>query len=733
MSGGERRRAITSIGVGELILWDASTAEPIGELLGRDAPVVARMDGGFSPDGRWLVGGMGDGSVRVWNADSGAVHHSWNAHAGESSPHLAHLRDDVRVVQLSPDGRRVLTIGLETSRLWSFPSGELLRTLRQHDGKLRLLSASRYLVAGKGLSLWNADTGERVADWSTQRLAGDHAWRRDGKRIVAQSKEGAWLLDGVSGRTIAQLAGLRAARRATFSEDGSRVLVAHEDEAVVFDAHTGKALRSLRGHQENVDGIALSQDGRLAAVTAAGYADVWKVASGQRVRLEGQSKRPVRHPSFSPDGSLLVASEPDQLVVWRVSDGKVAARLASEDGIPARFADQGREIVAVRLGSSPAFRYAVPSFAKLPAIGGQGQYVAGELAMHGRGSRLAVFGKGGQLIDTATWKVSCNVGERALGDGDCGLETRGLGMTEGGGFILAKRTTDCGFKVFDSNKCEAAPFLPDEDLIVAPGPRGDELAVIGRPDDSSSGSRLWIHDRGGAKRLVSDGLGSLPRALAWSSTKQIAAYDAMEGLQLVDVPSGKVRVLAPAKLEGLHQRVVFNRDGSLVAATGRRGSFAVWQVASGALAVPVVGPGSGPFLDPMDTPPILFFSPDGRSLVKRTVDGALTILDVDNERTRKVIGTAKRPVTAAAFTADGRYLLVAVTLNRGLDKPGEVTPFAHEGQWRDIVIFDAATRSEVKRIAAHTSDVRSFASPADGRYFISSASSESRIWSLPPR
>jgi WD40 repeat protein len=68
----------------------------------------------FSPDGKCIVSGSSDKTIRVWNADSGAV---------ISGPFEGHT-NSVMSVAFSPDGKRIVSGSSDkTIRVWNADSG----------------------------------------------------------------------------------------------------------------------------------------------------------------------------------------------------------------------------------------------------------------------------------------------------------------------------------------------------------------------------------------------------------------------------------------------------------------------------------------------------------------------------------------------------------------------------------------------------------------------------------
>ena len=109
----------------------------------------------FSPDGRKLVSGSHDHTIKLWNIDSGKCLHTLYEHTGW-----------VLSVCFSPNGK-ILASGSydNTIKLWNVDSGISINTLQGHDLGINGVYFSpdgTTLASGsydKSIKLWNVDSG----------------------------------------------------------------------------------------------------------------------------------------------------------------------------------------------------------------------------------------------------------------------------------------------------------------------------------------------------------------------------------------------------------------------------------------------------------------------------------------------------------------------------------------------------------------------------------------------
>src|SRR5262249_39299913 len=119
---GDGTRVLTGSMDGTARVWDAQTGQEKVVFKGHTGGIVSVC---FSPDGkrvltgsghlfkaRQLIGG-GDGTARLWDAETGKEQGRFEGHRGSVSS-----------VCFSPDGKSALTAGGTTARLWDTETGK---------------------------------------------------------------------------------------------------------------------------------------------------------------------------------------------------------------------------------------------------------------------------------------------------------------------------------------------------------------------------------------------------------------------------------------------------------------------------------------------------------------------------------------------------------------------------------------------------------------------------------
>ncbi|KAJ3995205.1 WD40 repeat-like protein [Lentinula boryana] len=253
----------------------------------------------FSPDGKRIVSGSRDESIRIWNADTGEA-------IGDPLQGHSH---GVSSVAFSPDGKRIVSGSWDSSiRIWNADTGEAIGDpLQGHSQRVNSVAFSpdgKRIVSGSGdrsIRIWDADTGEAIGDplQGHSEEVNSVAFSPDGKRIVSGSQDMSiriWHAD--TGEAIGDpLQGhSQGVNSVAFSPDGKRIVSGSGDRSIrIWDADTGEAIGDpLQGHSQGVNSVAFSPDGkRIVSGSWDRSIRIWNAYTGEAIGdpLQGHSQR----------------------------------------------------------------------------------------------------------------------------------------------------------------------------------------------------------------------------------------------------------------------------------------------------------------------------------------------------------------------------------------------------------------------------------------------------------
>lgn len=271
----------------------------------------------------------------------------------------------VRLLALSPDGRRVATTGEPSDptrdrrvRVWDTTAGELVHTFVTPAAIVSALDFSpdsRQLLTvtadhPAGAQVWDLATGDRLS--ATSGGNGTGRFRDDGQVQIVErfgTRDAVLVIDPKTG-VERQRFPIRTHLRSAFSNDGRRMLFVERPRTptiYVNDIETNTRVATLAATEGEPRSVALSPDGRIAAAidgdaivlweiaTASGYWGIGPVGDspGLITRLEGHEK-PVLRLAFSPDGRQLVTGSADHTVrIWDVASGSETAVLRGHESL----------------------------------------------------------------------------------------------------------------------------------------------------------------------------------------------------------------------------------------------------------------------------------------------------------------------------------------------------------------------------------------------------------------
>ncbi len=469
------KQVLTGSGDGTAKLWDLSGRE-LQTFAGHNSWVSSVT---FSRDGTQVLTGSQDGTAKLWDL-SGHEIQTFRGHA-----------DGVTSVAFSPDGQKVLTGSIDrTAKLWDL-SGHEIQTFTEHDAQ-----------------------GVSSAVFSP-----------DGQKVLTGSENGTAKLWDLSGRVIQTFTEHPyEVSSVAFSPDGLKVLTGSLEIAKLWDL-AGREIQTFTGHTSEVFSVAFSPDGqKILTGSGDGTAKLWDLSGHEIQTFKGRATV-VFSVAFSPDGQLVLTGSGDGTAkLWDLSGYEIqtfsghASNVLSVD-----FSPDGQKVLMGRGDGT----------AKLWDLSGR------ELqTFTGHASRVlsVAFSPDGQKVLTGSWDRTAKLWD---------LSGRELQTFKGRAAVA--------FSV---------AFSPDGQMVLTG--RGDETA------------KLW--DLAGLEIQTFSGHGSLVLSVDFSPDGQMVLTGRSDGItKLWDLAGREIQTF-PGHTQGVRS-AVFSPDGHKVLTVSRDNTAKLWDLA----------------------------------------------------------------------------------------------------------------------------------------------------------
>ncbi len=223
----------------------------------------------FSPDGRQVATGSWQGTVKIWDAETGKPLRSWKG-----------IAKKIQALDDSQDGTRLLLVYADDKKdevaVWSTSDG---KELARWSGFSTGVRAARFSPNGRRvLIVPGNETRQQQAKW----FPGSN-----GEFVLANPEDRTvYLRDVASGEDVALFKGHEGnVTSAQFNADGSQVVTAGEDGTVrVWNSgDRWQYAAVLPGHSSAVAQAAFSPDGRYVMTTfGLRYEELCGAAGGER-------------------------------------------------------------------------------------------------------------------------------------------------------------------------------------------------------------------------------------------------------------------------------------------------------------------------------------------------------------------------------------------------------------------------------------------------------------------
>jgi len=538
----------------------------------------------FSPDGKRIISGSRDNTIKVWDSATGAELMTLRGAAtGAELMTLRGHKGEVISAAFSPDGKRIVSGSNDkTIKIWDAATGTELMTLRGYDGIWpgAFDPDVKRIVSNGGdntVKVWDVATGtELMTLRGHKEEVSSVAFSPDGRRFVSGSSDKTIKIwDAATSTELMTLHDDNWVEDASFSPDGKRIISGGGDNTIkVWDSATGAELMTLRGHGDWVASVAFSPDGkRIASGSNDKTIKVWDAAiRGEVVTLSGhRDKRGNNHVfsvAFSPDGKRIVSGSLDRTVkLWDAVTGAEPMTLRGHDIFvrDASFSPDGKRIVSAG-GDNTVKVWDAGTGKELMTLHGHSYFVLS-----------VAFSPDGRRIISGSFDKTVKVWDVARGN---------------------ELMTLRGHK----SRVQCVAISPDGKRIVSGS--GDNTIKVW---DAATGTELMtLRGHSDTVRSVAfrpDG----KRIVSGSFDETVKVWDAANGEEVMTLRGHSNRV----------QSAAFSPDGKRIVSGSLDGTVRLWDAATGTELTPfrVVG----------NWPSSIAFSPDGKTIAAGIYDNIIKL------------------------------------------------------------------------------------------------------------
>jgi WD40 repeat protein len=716
-----------SLTAGFILAQEALKATVSGTLEGHTAAVYSAA---YTPDGKNIVTGSFDSTVKIWDASTRKAIKTLEGHTGL-----------VLSVALDPAGKRIVTGSLDKSaRIWDMPgtlaptksiadSARINAFALKPDGKAALTAS------GKTITLWNLADGKATKTVIAASEVESLNWKADSSQFAAGLKGGTIQLyngpdaalqsqiaqpadtvlglaylpngqglisagsDGVARLwslpfPVATIADTKADSFA-ISSDATRIAVVAGTSIRVLGSNNMATIGEIKGLKATPTFVALNSNGtRVAAVSADKSIRLYNVADGKEIRTIANIPATVVALSLQSTGNqVAVASDDHSIRVYGVGDGKLVKELKGHAG-------RIHSLTFVPTNADKLISAGADKIAKIWSLS-TGKFT--DLTGHTDTITSITLDRAGKTIATGSLDKSTRLWnlEKATLIGTTiahPAAVTDLGFSVDGS-QLATVTAGGEARVFQTQNGHPIQVLAAQGtglkgVIFVPGTKA--IALLGSREGKSF--TTWTPN---AVRTFEGHTGPINALAVTPNGAQVITASSDKSVRVFDVASGKQVRELPGHTDAI-RAVAISKDGQTIATAGSDKVARTWNAADGKLKL------AYPQAAALQS---LAFTTDAKGLAIGLADGSTKVLDLtatDVTKADRQVIPGKSAINALAISADGGSLISVE------DKLVQLWPLS------------AGTS---RPLNGHTSQVYCVGWSADGNLIVTGAGDASvRLW-----
>lgn len=274
----------------------------------------------FRPDGKELLSGSADSTVKIWNMDN-----------GELIKTLTNHKNSVYGLAYNSKGNKFATASYDgVARIWDDKTKEKIVTFKEHmlgiddilltaDGRVITCSQDRTI------KIWDSKTGQIYQDNQVQKTVKiktkSLSLNPNGREFLSSSTDGyIKIWDVITGKEIkSKKLDTGTISSAVYSHDGSLIGIAGADKSVrILQSDTLNEIYEMRGHNWNINAVAFSPDDKYII---SGSTDkkiiIWDVKTGNKLGSYYPEVGAINTISYGSTGLIAVGGIENTITVFK--------------------------------------------------------------------------------------------------------------------------------------------------------------------------------------------------------------------------------------------------------------------------------------------------------------------------------------------------------------------------------------------------------------------------------
>ena len=299
---------------GDIIFLDAVTGSQTAVLSGHTDQLNSLT---FSPDGKSLVSGSNDKTVKLWDVQTGGVVKTFHGHYKQ-----------VWSVSISADYARIASGASDgTIHLWDIQTEECHCIIKQQSPVFHVSFSPKdpqHLLSISNDKVWQWDINGHQAGPTYD--GSNIAFSPDGTQFVTCNKTAVVVQNSSSGVIVALFYG--DAQCYCFSPNGKYIAYAAESNACIWDIASSEPhhIETFIGHTGDITSLAFSSSSSLISASYDGSVKFWQIGAPGSVSADPKStfltSNTIESITLQGKDGIIITSDPDGVVrTWDILTG----------------------------------------------------------------------------------------------------------------------------------------------------------------------------------------------------------------------------------------------------------------------------------------------------------------------------------------------------------------------------------------------------------------------------